>query len=154
MKATNWPSNALDSSFMQVLLAAVWGKTSIFRSRCRSRGSGQGRAMVITVAASFFPLTEATLRMRLSVPPLGMPSTAPTSGLHDLSLPGLGLLAAWGRKGAGGALTGCGQELLQLKLERPEKGKEEEIKGLLASSCLPLQARERLSPWVRKDPSS
>ncbi|KAM6264767.1 uncharacterized protein M6G45_005851 [Spheniscus humboldti] len=35
-------------------------------------------------------------------------------------------------------------ELLRLKLERPEKGKEEEIEGHLAGSCLPLQARESL----------
>ncbi|KAM6265234.1 uncharacterized protein M6G45_006094 isoform 1-T1 [Spheniscus humboldti] len=52
----------------------------------------------------------------------GMPLTAPASGLRGLSLPSLALLAAWGRKGTGGALTGCGQELLRLKLERPGKG--------------------------------
>ncbi len=44
------------------------------------------------------------------------------------------------------ALTACGEELLQLKLERPQKGKEEEeTKGQPASSCLPLQARESLA---------
>ncbi|KAM9591504.1 uncharacterized protein ACIBXB_006307 [Morphnus guianensis] len=32
-------------------------------------------------------------------------------------------------KGTGRALTGCGQELLRLKLERPEKGREEEMEG-------------------------
>ena len=54
----------------------------------------------------------------------------------------------------GGVLTGCGQKLPQLKPERPKKGKEEEIEGRLAGSCLPLQARERLPLQVRKDPSS
>ncbi|KAK4807304.1 hypothetical protein QYF61_006365 [Mycteria americana] len=44
----------------------------------------------------------------------------------------------------GGAPADCGQELLRLKLERPEKGKEEEIEGRPAGSCLPLQARESL----------
>ncbi|KAM9589240.1 uncharacterized protein ACIBXB_007681 isoform 1-T1 [Morphnus guianensis] len=64
---------------------------------------------------------ETALRMRLSVPPMGMLLTAPASGLRGLSLPGLALLLAWEQKGTGGALTGCGQELLRLKLERPEK---------------------------------
>ncbi|XP_052651917.1 uncharacterized protein LOC128145602 isoform X2 [Harpia harpyja] len=48
-----------------------------------------------------------------------MPLTAAASGLRGLSLPGLPLLAARERRGAGGALTGCGQELR--KLERPQK---------------------------------
>ncbi|XP_040984478.1 translation initiation factor IF-2-like [Aquila chrysaetos chrysaetos] len=54
------------------------------------------------------------------------------------------------RRGTGGALTACGQELLQL--ERPRKGKEEEMEGHPAGSCLPLHARERhacLSRWGR-----
>ncbi|XP_069667805.1 uncharacterized protein [Haliaeetus albicilla] len=50
----------------------------------------------------------------------GMPLTAAASGLRGLSLPGLPLLAAWEHRGTGGALTGCGRELL--KLERPQKG--------------------------------
>ncbi|XP_052638140.1 uncharacterized protein LOC128139577 isoform X2 [Harpia harpyja] len=49
-----------------------------------------------------------------------MPLTAAASGLRGLSLPGLPLLAARERRGTGGALTGCGQELQ--KLERPQKG--------------------------------
>ncbi|KAM6227051.1 uncharacterized protein M6G45_017158 [Spheniscus humboldti] len=65
---------------------------------------------------------EAALRTQFSILPMGMPLTAPTSGLRGLSLPGLTVLAAWGRKGTGGTLTGCGQELPRLKLERPEKG--------------------------------
>ncbi|KAM6053135.1 uncharacterized protein LJ206_016264 isoform 1-T1 [Theristicus caerulescens] len=65
---------------------------------------------------------EATLRMRLSVPPLGMLLTVPASGSRGLSLPDLALLEVWGQKGTGRALTGCRQELPQLKLERPEKG--------------------------------
>ncbi|KAM9655400.1 uncharacterized protein ACIBXB_008355 [Morphnus guianensis] len=96
---------------------------------------------------------EATLWVRLSVRPLGMPLTAAASGLRGLFLPGLHLLAAQEHRGAGGAaLTGCGQELL--KLERPQKGKEEETEGRLAGSCLPLQARESLPLRVWKDPSS
>ncbi|XP_072726716.1 uncharacterized protein [Ciconia boyciana] len=98
--------------------------------------------------------SEAALSTRSSLPPLGLPVTAPASGLRGLSVPGLALLAAWGRKGTGGALAGCGRELPRLKLERPEKAKEEEIEGRPASSCLPLQARESLPLRVRKDPSS
>ncbi|XP_040980494.1 uncharacterized protein LOC115343022 isoform X8 [Aquila chrysaetos chrysaetos] len=97
---------------------------------------------------------EAALRAWLSLPPLGMPLTAAASGLRGLSLPGLPLLAAREHKGTGGALTGCGQELLRLKLERPEKGREEEMEGRPAGSCLPLQARESLPLRVWKDPSS
>ncbi|XP_040980890.1 uncharacterized protein LOC121233446 isoform X1 [Aquila chrysaetos chrysaetos] len=62
---------------------------------------------------------EARLWVRLSVRPPGMPLKAAASGLRGLSLPGLPLLAARERRGTGGALTGCGQELL--KLERPQK---------------------------------
>ncbi|XP_040975190.1 uncharacterized protein LOC115333957 isoform X2 [Aquila chrysaetos chrysaetos] len=97
---------------------------------------------------------EAALRAWLSLPPLGMPLTAAASGLRGLSLPGLPLRAAREHKGTGGALTGCGQELLRLKLERPEKGREEEMEGRPAGSCLPLQARESLPLRVWKDPSS
>ncbi|KAM6190254.1 uncharacterized protein WM294_013798 [Sarcoramphus papa] len=71
---------------------------------------------------------EAALRMRLSVPALGMPLTAPASGLRGLSLPSPAPLVAWGQKGTGGALTGCGQELPRLKLERPEKGHAPKLK--------------------------
>ncbi|KAM9609818.1 uncharacterized protein ACIBXB_000603 [Morphnus guianensis] len=82
-----------------------------------------------------------------------MPLTAAASGLRGLSLPGLPLLAAQEHRGTGGAaLTGCGQELL--KLERSQKGKEEETEGRLAGSCLLLQARESLPLCVQKDPSS
>ncbi|KAM6040715.1 uncharacterized protein LJ206_019714 isoform 1-T1 [Theristicus caerulescens] len=42
---------------------------------------------------------EAALRMRLSIPPLGMLLTAPASGLRGLSLPDLTLLVVWGEKG-------------------------------------------------------
>ncbi|KAM9610615.1 uncharacterized protein ACIBXB_022306 [Morphnus guianensis] len=118
---------------------------------CGRRGSGQGRAAVITVTAASFPLPEATLWVRLSVRPLGMPLTAAASGLRGLSLPGLPLLAARERGGTGGALPGCGQKLL--KLERLQKGKEEETEGRLAGSCLLLQARESLPLQVWKDPS-
>ena len=82
----------------------------------------------------------------------GMPLTAAASGLRGLSLPGLPLLEAREHRGTGGALTGCGRELL--KLERPQKGKEEETAGHLAGSCLPLQARENLPLWVWEDPAS
>ncbi|KAM6188420.1 uncharacterized protein WM294_015565 [Sarcoramphus papa] len=64
---------------------------------------------------------EAVLKTQLSVPPLGMPWTAPASGLRGPSLPGLALLVAWGGKGTGRTRTGCRQELLWLKLRRPEK---------------------------------
>ena len=87
---------------------------------CGRRGFGQERATAVTVTAASFPLPEAALRMQLSVPPLLMPLIAPASGLRGFSLPGLTLLAVWGHKGTGGALTGCGQELPQLKLERPD----------------------------------
>ncbi|KAM9630151.1 uncharacterized protein ACIBXB_016692 [Morphnus guianensis] len=97
---------------------------------------------------------EAALRAWLSVPPLGIPLTAAASGLRGLSLPGLPLRAAREHGGTGRALTSCGQELLRLKLERPEKGREEEMEGRPASSCLPLQARESLPLHVWKDPSS
>ncbi|XP_032843472.2 uncharacterized protein LOC116960367 isoform X2 [Tyto alba] len=67
---------------------------------------------------------EVTLRMELSIPPLGMLLTVPASGVRGLSLPDLALLM-WGQKGTGRALAGCGQELLWLKLERSEKGERE-----------------------------
>ncbi|XP_075297827.1 uncharacterized protein LOC142363958 isoform X3 [Opisthocomus hoazin] len=92
--------------------------------------------------------TAALLRMQLSVPPMGVLLTAPTSGWCGQSLPGVTLLVAWGQKGTGRVLTGCRQELSQLKLERPEKGEEKEIKGHLAGSCLLLQARESVLLWV------
>ena len=76
--------------------------------------------MVIMVTASSFPLPDAVLRMQLSVSPLGILFTAPTSGLSGLSLPGLTLLAAWGQKGMVGALTACDQVLPQLKVDRPD----------------------------------
>ena len=90
------------------------------------------------VAAVSFCVAGAVLRPHLSVPALGMPLAVPAPGLCGLRVLGLTLLAAWGRKGRGGALSGCGQELLRLKLDRPEKGEEEEIEGHLAGSCLPL----------------
>ena len=69
----------------------------------------------------------------------------------------LASLSLWrgGEKGQAEHLPAVdsGQELPQLKLERPQKGKEEETEGHLARSCLPLQARESLLLWVRKDPS-
>jgi len=69
-------------------------------------------------------------------------------------VPGLGLLASWGRKERGGALSGCGRELAGLKLESPEKAEEEEeMEGHLAGSCLALQAGESLPLRVRKAPS-
>ncbi|KAK4805267.1 hypothetical protein QYF61_018308 [Mycteria americana] len=98
----------------------------------------------MVAAAASLPCPEAALRPRLSLPPLGLLVMVPASGLCGLFLPELALLAAWGQKGTGGALAGCGQELLRLKLERPEKGKEEEIEGWPASICLLLQARESL----------
>ncbi|XP_072731874.1 uncharacterized protein [Ciconia boyciana] len=101
------------------------------------------------MAAAAAAAAEAALRTQLSVPPLGLPVTAPASGLRGLSVPGLALLAAWGREGTGGALAGCGQELPRLKLERPEKGKEEDVEGQPAGSCLPLQARESLPLRVK-----
>ncbi|KAM9655395.1 uncharacterized protein ACIBXB_008349 isoform 2-T2 [Morphnus guianensis] len=112
--------------------------------RCRS-------ACGLVPPRSLLP-PEATLWVRLSVRPLGMPLSAAASGLRGLSLPGLPLLAARERGGTGGALTGCGQKLL--KLERLQKGKEEETEGRLAGSCLPLQARESLPLRVWEDPSS
>ncbi|CAM9141831.1 unnamed protein product, partial [Bubo scandiacus] len=51
---------------------------------------------------------QAVVRPCWSVPVLGMPFTAPTSGLCGVSLPGLVLLTARGQKGTGGALPGCG----------------------------------------------
>ncbi|XP_075376593.1 uncharacterized protein LOC142418522 isoform X2 [Mycteria americana] len=121
-KAASWPLNALDCPLMWVLLAAVRGKSGVSRSPCGRRGFSQGWSALITVAAASFPLPEAVLRLCLSVPPLGLPVPAPASALRGLSVPGLALLAAWGRKGTGRALAGCGQELLRLKLERPDKG--------------------------------
>ncbi|KAM9614602.1 uncharacterized protein ACIBXB_021534 [Morphnus guianensis] len=79
----------------------------------RRAGRGSRRQRVSAGTA------EATLWVRLSVGPLGMPLAAAASGLRGPSLPGLPLLAAQERRGAGGALTGCGQELL--KLERLQK---------------------------------
>jgi len=107
---------------------------------------------MVVVASFSFP--AALLRMQLSVPPMGVLLTVPTSGWCGLSLPGVTLLVAWGQKGTGRVLTGCRQELSQLKLERTEKGEEKEIKGHLAGSCLLLQARESVLLWVRKYPSS
>jgi len=110
--------------------------------------------VAIKIAAASFSFPEAVLKVRLSVPPLGTPLTTPAPGLCGLSLPGLALLAARGRKGRGGVLTGCGQELARLKLERPEKAEEDEIEDWLACSCFPLQAGESLPLQVRKDPFS
>ena len=80
-----------------------------------------------------------------------MPLTVPASGSCGLSLPGLALLMAWGRKGTGRALTGCGQELPRLKLDRAEEGEQEEIEGHLAGSCLLLQAGESRPLQLTKD---
>lgn len=88
--------NMLDSPSMRVPLTAVWGRSGISRNSCGRRGFGQGQFMLIMVTAASFLLPEATLRMWLSIPPLGMPLTAPTSGWRGLSLPGLALLMAWG----------------------------------------------------------
>ncbi|KAM9237115.1 uncharacterized protein RG961_002619 [Leptosomus discolor] len=52
---------------------------------------------------------EATLRAQVSLPPLGMLLSASALVLPGLSLPGLALVMAWGQKGTGGALAGCGQ---------------------------------------------
>ena len=110
----------------------------------KARGAGgtlgleRASASLNAVAAASFSVAGAALRTRLSVPALGMPLAVPAPGLCGLRVLGLTLLAAWGRKGRGGALSGCGQELLRLKLDRPEKGEEEEIEGHLAGSCLPL----------------
>ncbi|KAM6228739.1 uncharacterized protein M6G45_016217 [Spheniscus humboldti] len=99
-----------------------------------------------------FPAAEAALRTGLSVRPPGMALAAPASGLRGLSLPGLALLAAWGRKGTGGALAGCGQELPRLKPERPEEderpqlqkregGEREEAASDLANSPVSAESR-------------
>ncbi|XP_074878760.1 uncharacterized protein LOC142028824 isoform X3 [Buteo buteo] len=58
-----------------------------------------------------------------------MPLPAAASGSRGLSLPGLPLLVAQEHRGTGGALAGCGRELL--KLERPEKDVEDQ--------CVPLK---------------
>ncbi|XP_075292783.1 uncharacterized protein LOC142363265 isoform X5 [Opisthocomus hoazin] len=96
---------------------------------------------------SSHPLRQAAgaaWRTCLSVPALGMPLAAPAPGLCGLCVPGLDVLAARGRKGRGGALSGCGQEVVRLKLECPEKAENEEMEGHLAGSCLALQAGESL----------
>ena len=102
--------------------------------------------------------TVTAVRHRREAPPRSLlppgEETPPARKACTGSLPGLPLLAAREHKGTGGALTGCGQALLRLKLERPEKGREEEMEGWPASSCPPLQARESLPLRVWKDPSS
>ncbi|XP_069666802.1 uncharacterized protein [Haliaeetus albicilla] len=124
-------------------------------ARCSRAGSGPSGACAVpgsSVAAAVERWDRgghAVSAVVRSSP--GMLLTAAGSGLRGLSLPGLPLLAAREHRGTGGALTGCGRELL--KLERPQKGKEEETEGHLAGSCLLLQARERLPLPVWKDPS-
>ena len=126
----------------------------------KARGAGgtlaleRASASLNAVAAACLCVAGAALRTRLSVRALGMPLAAPAPGLCGLRVPGLAVLAAWGRKGRGGALSGCGQEVARLKLESPEKAEEEEeMEGQLAGSCLALQAGESLPVRVRKAPS-
>ncbi|XP_075028199.1 uncharacterized protein LOC142092285 isoform X1 [Calonectris borealis] len=70
----------------------------------------------------FFPSFRGCTEDAVVCSCLGDAVDGTASGLRGLSLPGLAFLAASGRKGTGGALTGCGQGLPRLKLERPEKG--------------------------------
>ncbi|XP_075292780.1 uncharacterized protein LOC142363265 isoform X2 [Opisthocomus hoazin] len=116
----------------------------------KARGAGStlglecASASLNAVAAASFCVAGAAWRTCLSVPALGMPLAAPAPGLCGLCVPGLDVLAARGRKGRGGALSGCGQEVVRLKLECPEKAENEEMEGHLAGSCLALQAGESL----------
>lgn len=143
----------LESPLTRVPLAAARGRSGVRpRKPLRKEGlrpgwsrGNNGRCCLLPSARGH--AVSAAVR---SSP--GMPLTAAASGSRGLSLPGLPLLAARERRGTGGALTGCGRELL--KLERPQEGKEEETEGHLAGSCLPLQARETLPLWAWEDPSS
>ena len=146
MKAASRPSSALDSPPAQGPLAVARGRSGVSRSPCGRRGFGQGRSTVMTVAVSSFPLPETVLRTWLSVLPPGMPLTVAVSGLRGFSLPGLAVCAARDQKGIDKALPGCGQELPRLKLETPTKGKEEEIEGALAASCLPAAGKREPVP--------
>lgn len=99
--------------------------------------------MVITATASPSPLPEAALRTWLSVPPPGVPLTAPASGLRGLSLPGLAPLTAWGRKGtvASWLRTGAKAGEAGLKVKKKKKPK--------ASRQLPPPARKREPACLR-----
>ncbi|XP_063187049.1 uncharacterized protein LOC134513806 [Chroicocephalus ridibundus] len=121
------------------------GKSGISRSPRGRRGFTQGGFRLIMVAATSFPLPEAALRTRLSVPPLGMPLTAPTSGLGGLRqltwprrLHSVGVKRGRQRKlncpwvGAAAAEAGEARE------------RQGEAEGHAAGSCLSLQAREKL----------
>ncbi|XP_074731732.1 uncharacterized protein LOC141946191 isoform X2 [Strix uralensis] len=107
-------------------------------------------------AAASFSLPEAMLRPCFSVPALGMPLTAPTSGLCGLSLSGLALLTAWGQKGTGGALPDCGPWTGAAAAEAGEtRERERRRKSRPSGQHLPPSAgREHLPLWVREEPSS
>ncbi|KAM6207466.1 uncharacterized protein WM294_001836 [Sarcoramphus papa] len=109
-----------------VPLASVWGKSGASRSSCGRRGSCLRRAPVIPVDNSclLFPSPRGSAEASVVGSSLGMLWTASGSGLGGLPLASF---SEWhGRKGTAGALTGCGQELPWLKLERPEKSKAAE----------------------------
>ncbi|XP_074687722.1 uncharacterized protein LOC141926196 isoform X2 [Strix aluco] len=107
-------------------------------------------------AAASFSLPEAMLRLFFSVPALGMPLTAPTSGLCGLSLSGLALLTAWGQKGTGGALPDCGPWTGAAAAEDGETRERERRRKSRPSGQHPPPSagRESLPLCVRKEPSS
>ncbi|XP_074728320.1 uncharacterized protein LOC141944893 isoform X6 [Strix uralensis] len=94
-------------------------------------------------------LKETVLRLRWSVPVLGMLFTAPTSGLCGVSLPGLVLLTARGQKGTGGALPGCGPWPGAAAAEAGEaRERERRRKSRLCGQHPPPSAgRESLPLW-------
>ncbi|XP_074670081.1 uncharacterized protein LOC141919002 [Strix aluco] len=86
----------------------------------------------------------------------GVLLTAPTSGLCEVSLPGLALLTARGQKGTGGALPGCGQRTGAAAAEAGEtreSGRKRKSRPSVQHPP-PSAGRESLPLCVRKEPSS
>ncbi|XP_074677326.1 uncharacterized protein LOC141922115 isoform X3 [Strix aluco] len=86
----------------------------------------------------------------------GVLLTAPTSGLCEVSLPGLALLTAQGQKGTGGALPGCGQRTGAAAAEAGEtreSGRKRKSRPSVQHPP-PSAGRESLPLCVRKEPSS
>ncbi|XP_074721082.1 uncharacterized protein LOC141942037 [Strix uralensis] len=86
----------------------------------------------------------------------GVLLTAPTSGLCEVSLPGLALLTARGQKGTGGGLPGCGQQTGAAAAEAGEtreSGRKRKSRPSVQHPP-PSAGRESLPLCVRKEPSS
>ena len=104
----------------------------------------------------FFPSSRGRAEAALVCSCPGVLLTAPTSGLCEVSLPGLALLTARGQKGTGGALPGCGQRTGAAAAEAGEtreSGRKRKSRPSVQHPP-PSAGRESLPLCVRKEPSS